>query len=220
MTVAARVVVVLVLMVVIVFVVVLVAVGLEFAVVVDHRGEIPVSALAATVVVMVVLVIVVVLVLVAFALLVAVVVMVVLVVVLEGGFVDVVVESGTVDRVEHEVGELVFLDVEDGAHEVELHEIVALEDAVVLDAVVHVDEVEGDSLAVFDIHCGFDVTEQTTGFALDEFPDLEKDVGKLGLRVGVPVLDGPCETGGGTVGFLDRGLFMLVLVLAHSSINP
>lgn len=212
-------VVVLVLMVVIV--VVLVAVGLEFSVVVDHRGEIPVSALTATVVVMVVLMVVVVVVLVlmlvAFALLVAV-VMVMLVVVLERGFVDVIVESGTVNRMEHEVGELIFLDIKDGAHEVELHEIVALEDAVVLDTVVHVDEVEGDSLAVFDIHCGFDVAKQTTGFALDEFPDLEKDVGKLGLRVGVPVLDGPGETGGCTVGLLDRGLF--VFVLAHSSINP
>lgn len=217
MTVAARVVVVLVLMVVIV--VVLVAVGLEFSVVVDHRGKIPVSALAATVVVMVVLMVVVmvVLVLMAFALLVAV-VMMMLVVVLERGFVDVVVESGTVNRVEHEVGELVFLNIKDGAHEVELHEIVALEDAVVLDTVVHVDEVKGDSLAVFDIHCGFDVAKQTTGFALDEFPDLEKDIGKLGLRIGVPVLDSPGETGGGTVGLLDRGLF--VFVLAHSSINP
>lgn len=204
MTVAARVVVVLMLMIVIV--VVLVSVGLEFAVIVDHRGEIPVSALAATVVVMVVVVAVVlmlVIVVVMFALLVAVVVMMVLVVMLEGGPVDMVVESGTIDRVEHEVGELVFLDVEDSAHEVELHEIVALEDAVMLDTVVHVDEIEGNPLAIFHIHCGFDVTQQTTGFSLDEFPDLEKDVGKLGFRVGVPVLDGTGESGGGTVGFLD-----------------
>jgi hypothetical protein len=133
--------------VVFVIMVMVVMVGTQFSVVIDHLGEL--VAVAASVLVLIVVVIIVTIIF----------VVVVMVVVLQRGFVDVVVESGVVDGVNHPVGELVLVDIEDCAHEVERNDIAAGKGSVVLDTVVHVDEVEGDSLAFLVDDRGFDMAE-------------------------------------------------------------
>ncbi len=141
-------------------------------------------------------------------------VMVVVMVVLQGLLVDVVVETGVVDGVDHPVGEFVLVDVEHGAHEVELDGVLPGQGPVVLHSVVHVDEVEGESLSVVDEDGGLDVAEQASGLALNEPSDGHEGVRHPGLGVGIPVVDGSGEAGGDSSGLLEGGL----LVLAHSII--
>jgi len=66
-------------------------------------------------------------------------------VVLEGFLVDVVVETGVVDCVNHPVEEFALFDIENCAHEVEVDNIATCQGTVMLDTVVHIDEVEGYS---------------------------------------------------------------------------
>ena len=159
-----------------VLMVVMVVFVAEVAVLVDHVCEavfvavaVRVVALLTVVVVMVVLVAltvgiiaflsVLMLVLVAVAVRVVTLAVIVVMVVFEAFLVDEVIDSGVVDSMEHLVGELVLVDIEDCAHEVEGHDIAAGKGSVVLDTVVHVDEVEGNSLAFLVDDCGFDVAE-------------------------------------------------------------
>ncbi len=159
-----------------VLMVVMVVFVAEVAVLVDHVCEavfvavaVRVVTLLTVVVVMVVLVAltvgiiaflsVLVLVLVAVAVRVVTLAVIVVMVMFEAFLVDEVVDSGVVDGVEHLVGELVLVDIEDCAHEVERNDIAAGKGSVVLDTVVHVDEVEGNSLAFLVDDCGFDVAE-------------------------------------------------------------
>ena len=184
--------------VVFVIMVMVVMVGTQFSVVIDHLGEL--VAVAASVLVLIVVVIIVTIIF----------VVVVMVVVLQRGFVDVVVESGVVDGVNHPVGELVLVDVQDGAHEVEFDKVAAGEGAVVLDTVVHVDEVEGEAGTVLDEYCAFDVPEEASRLPLNVLSDVHEDIRHPCLRIGVPVLDGAGEAGGDATGLVERGPFVIV----------
>ena len=121
-----------------VLMVVMVVFVAEVAVLVDHVCEAVFVAVAVRVVTLAVIVV---------------------MVVFEAFLVDEVIDSGVVDSMEHLVGELVLVDIEDCAHEVERNDIAAGKGSVVLDTVVHVDEVEGNSLAFLVDDCGFDVAE-------------------------------------------------------------
>ena len=133
--------------------------------------------------------------------------------------VDGVVEPGIIDGMQHDMGELVLIDVEDGAHEVELDLVLAGHGAVVLDPVVHVDEVQGYPGAVVLVDCGLDVAEKTARFALDVLSDGHQGIGEPCLGVGVEVEDLPGEAGGGAPGLLDGVLVMVLVLLAHSIIS-
>ena len=115
-------------------------------------------------------------------------------VVLEGLPVDGVVESGIVDGMEHLVGELVLVDIQDGAHEVEFHFVGTVHGTVVLDTVVHVDEVEGDTLSAVDVDSCLDVSQEASGLALYEFSDGHEGIGEPLLRIGVEVEDAAGES--------------------------
>ncbi len=194
-----------------VLVVMVVMVVAEVAVLIDHVREavfvavaVRVVALLTIVVVMVVLVAltvgiiaflsVLVDVLVAVAIRVVALLVVVVVLVLEALLVDEVVDSGVVDGVEHLVGELVLVHIEDCAHEVEGNDVAAGKGSVVLDTVVHVDEVEGDPLAFLVDDCGFDVTEEASRFALHILTDGKERIGEPCLGVGIEVEELAAET--------------------------
>jgi hypothetical protein len=133
--------------------------------------------------------------------------------------VDGVVEPGIIDGMQHDMGELVLIDVEDGAHEVELDLVLAGHGAVVLDPVIHVDEVQGYPGAVVLVDCGLDVAEKTARFALDVLSDGHQGIGEPCLGVGVEVEDLPGEAGGGAPGLLDGVLVVVLVLLAHSIIS-
>ena len=133
--------------------------------------------------------------------------------------VDGVVEPGIIDGMQHDMGELVLIDVEDGAHEVELDLVLAGHGAVVLDPVVHVDEVQGYPGAVVLVDCGLDVAEKTARFTLDVLSDGHQGIGEPCLGVGVEVEDLPGEAGGGAPGLLDGVLVVVLVLLAHSIIS-
>ncbi len=118
----------------------------------------------------------------------------VMVVSLEGFLVDEVIETRIVDGVEHLVGEVVFVDVEDSAHEVELDLVRAVHGPVVLDTVVHVDEVEGYSLSVLDVDCGFDMSQKAAGFTLNVFSDVHEGGGQLLFCISVEIEDAAGES--------------------------
>ena len=121
-------------------------------------------------------------------------VVVMMVMVLEGLPVDGVIESGIVDGMEHLVGELMLVDIQDGAHEVEFHFVGTVHGTVVLDTVVHVDEVEGDPLAAVDIDGCLDVSQEASGLALYELSDGHEGIGEPLLRIGVEVEDAAGES--------------------------
>ncbi len=133
--------------------------------------------------------------------------------------VDGVVEPGIIDGMQHDMGELVLVDVEDGAHEVELDLVLAGHGAVVLDPVVHVDEVQGYPGAVVLVDCGLDVAEEAARLALDVLSDGHQGIGEPRFGVGVEVEDLPGEAGGGAPGLLDGVLVMVLVLLAHSIIS-
>ncbi len=140
-----------------------------------------------------------------------VIVMVMVVMVVEGLGVDLIVETRIVYRMHHLVGEFVLVHIEDRTHEVEFHMIRTGERAVVLDPVVHVDEVESDSVPFLGVHGGLDVPEKASGLALHVFSDGHEGVRELHLRVGVEILDGSGESGGASARLLDGGVLVLLL---------
>ncbi len=139
--------------------------------------------------------------------------------------VQLVVQAGVVHGVVHPVLELVLVHIEDGAHEVEVDLLAGLEGAVVLDAVLHVGEVQGDSLALVVDDGGLDVAQEASGLVGDPLADLEQGLGEPGLRIGVEACDGPFQSDSASAGLLDGGRLVLmvvivvVLVLAHLIIS-
>ena len=115
-------------------------------------------------------------------------------VVLEGFPVDGVIETGIVDGMEHLVGELVLVDIQDGTHEVEFHFVGTVHGSVVLDSVVHVDEVEGDTLSAVDVDGCLDVSQEASGLALYELSDGHEGISEPLLRIGVEVEDATGES--------------------------
>ena len=138
-------------------------------------------------------------------------IVVVMVMVVEGLGVDLVVETRIVYRMHHLVGEFMLVHIEDRAHEVEFHMVRAGKGTVVLDPVVHVDEIEGDPVPFLGVHGGLDVPEKATGLALHVFSDGHEGVRELHLRIGVEILDGSGESGGASARLLDGGVLMLFL---------
>ncbi len=127
--------------------------------------------------------------------------------------VQLVVQAGVVHGVVHPVLELVLVHIEDGAHEVEVDLLAGLEGAVVLDAVLHVGEVQGDALALVVDDGGLDVAQEASGLVGDPLADLEQGLGEPGLRIGVEACDGPFQSDGASAGLLDGGRLMLVLMI-------
>ena len=179
--------------------------------------------------VMVVMVVLVIMVMVMVVMVVPVLVIVVVIMVVSAAafdlLVQLVVQAGVVHGVVHPVLELVLVHIEDGAHEVEVDLLAGLEGAVVLDAVLHVGEVQGDALALVVDDGGLDVAQEASGLVGDPLADLEQGLGEPGLRIGVEACDGPFQSDSASAGLLDGGRLMLmvvivvVLVLAHLIIS-
>ena len=140
--------------------------------------------------------------------------------------VQLVVETGVVYGVVHPVPELVFVDIEDGAHECEVDLLLGFECSVVLDTVVQVGQVECDTGAVIKCDGCLDVAEKTSGLLLHPLPDGQEGLGEPGLGVGVEAVDLTGESDCASSGLLDRCLLMIVVlmvvivvVLAHCIIS-
>ena len=127
--------------------------------------------------------------------------------------VELVVEPGVVDRMEHPVPELVLVNIQDGAHECEADLLHGLEGAVVLHAVLDVGEVQGDPVAVLVDDGGLDVAQQAPGFLGDPLADGQQGLGQPGLGVSIPSGDRSLETLGATAGDLEGGLLVLVVMV-------
>lgn len=199
---------------------VVMVVGPQLPVLVEKGAHVLVIMAAAPVMVLIIIVMVVMLML--FLLIMVVIlipVMVMMVMMLQRFRVDGVIEPGIIDGMQHDMGELVLVDVEDGAHEVELDLVLAGHGAVVLDPVVHVDEVQGYPGAVVLVDRGLDVAEEAARFALDVLSDGHQGIGEPRFGVGVEVEDLPGEAGGGAPGLLDGVLVMVLVLLAHSIIS-
>ncbi len=127
--------------------------------------------------------------------------------------VELVVEPGVVDRMEHPVPELVLVHIQDGAHECEADLLHGLEGAVVLHAVLDVREVQGDTVAVLVDDRGLDVAQQAPGFLGDPLADGQQGLGHPGLGIRVPSGDRSLETLGASAGDLEGGLLVIMLMV-------
>ncbi len=127
--------------------------------------------------------------------------------------VELVVEPGVVDRMEHPVPELVLVHIQDGAHECEADLLHGLEGAVVLHAVLDVREVQGDPVAVLVDDGGLDVAQQAPGFLGDPLADGQQGLGQPGLGIRVPSGDRSLETLGASAGDLEGGLLVIMLMV-------
>ena len=127
--------------------------------------------------------------------------------------VELVVEPGVVDRMEHPVPELVLVHIQDGAHECEADLLHGLEGAVVLHAVLDVGEVQGDPVAVLVDDGGLDVAQQAPGFLGDPLADGQQGLGQSGLGVRVPSGDRSLEALGASAGDLEGGLLVIMLMV-------
>ena len=127
--------------------------------------------------------------------------------------VELVVEPGVVDRMEHPVPELVLVHIQDGAHECEADLLHGLEGAVVLHAVLDVGEVQGDPVAVLVDDGGLDVAQQAPGFLGDPLADGQQGLGQPGLGVRVPSGDRSLEALGASAGDLEGGLLVIMLMV-------
>ncbi len=127
--------------------------------------------------------------------------------------VELVVEPGVVDRMEHPVPELVLVHIQDGAHECEADLLHGLEGAVVLHAVLDVGEVQGDPVAVLVDDGGLDVAQQAPGFLGDPLADGQQGLGQPGLGIRVPSGDRSLETLGASAGDLEGGLLVIMLMV-------
>ncbi len=127
--------------------------------------------------------------------------------------VELVVEPGVVDRMEHPVPELVLVHIQDGAHECEADLLHGLEGAVVLHAVLDVGEVQGDPVAVLVDDGGLDVAQQAPGFLGDPLADGQQGLGHPGLGIRVPSGDRSLETLGASAGDLEGGLLVIMLMV-------
>ena len=140
--------------------------------------------------------------------------------------VQLVVEAGVVYGMVHPVPELVFVDIEDGAHECEVDPLLGVECSMVLDTVVQVGQVECDTGAVIKCDGCLDVAEKTSGFLLHPLPDGQEGLCEPGLGVGVVAVDLSGEPDCASSRLLDGGLLvvvmlvlMIVVMLAHCIIS-
>lgn len=127
--------------------------------------------------------------------------------------VQLVVEAGVVDGMEHPVPELVLVHVEDGAHECEADLLHGFELAVAFDAVLDIRQVQGDPVPVLVDDGGLDVPEEASGFLGDPLADGHEGLAHPGLGVRVPSGDRPLEALGASSRDLQRGVLVLLVVV-------
>lgn len=127
--------------------------------------------------------------------------------------VQLVVEAGIVDGMEHPVPELVLVHVEDGAHECEADLLHGFELAVAFDTVLDIRQVQGDPVPVLVDDGGLDVPEEASGFLGDPLADGHKGLAHPGLGIRVPSGDRPLEALGASSRDLQRGVLVLLVVV-------
>lgn len=164
----------------------------------------------------VVMVVIVVVMVVASALMVVVMLMIVIVAMAFHMLVQLVVEAGVIDRMEHPVSEFVFVDVQDRAHEREADLLHRFELSVALDSVLDIGQIEGDPLSVLIDDGGFDVSEEASRLLGDPLSDGHEGLGHPRLGIRVPSRDGSLEAFGASSGDLERGVLVLVMVVASA----
>ena len=139
--------------------------------------------------------------------------MVVIVAVAFDVLVQLVVEAGVVDGMEHPVPELVLVHVEDGAHECEADLLHGFELAVAFDTVLDIRQVQGDPVPVLVDDGGLDVPEEASGFLGDPLADGHEGLAHPGLGIRVPSGDRPLEALGASSRDLQRGVLVLLVVV-------
>lgn len=127
--------------------------------------------------------------------------------------VQLVVEAGVVDGMEHPVPELVLVHVEDGAYECEADLLHGFELAVAFDTVLDIRQVQGDPVPVLVDDGGLDVPEEASGFLGDPLADGHKGLAHPGLGIRVPSGDRPLEALGASSRDLQRGVLVLLVVV-------
>jgi hypothetical protein len=130
----------------------------------------------------------VVLVLMAVALLVMV-VMVMIVAVAFDVLVELVVEPRVLKGMVHDVLQLMFVDIENGAHEREVDLLLRFQVAMFLDPVAEVGQVECDPATVVEGYGRLDVAEERASFGFDPFAHLKEGLGESCLRIRVVAVD-------------------------------
>ena len=106
----------------------------------------------------------------------AVMVMMVMIMVMTVAFdmlIDLVEESAVIYCVVHPVLELMFIDIENSAHECEIDFFLGIEVSVLLDSIAHISEIVCDTGTVIERNCSFDVSEHRTSFLLYPLTNLE-----------------------------------------------
>jgi len=103
--------------------------------------------------------------------------------------IDLIEQSAVVDRVIHDVLELVLIDVEHRAHECEVDLLLRLEVPVLLDTVPEVCEVVCDAGSVIERDGCLDVPEHGASLLLDPFAYLEHGLREPCLGICVPASD-------------------------------
>ena len=127
--------------------------------------------------------------------------------------VQLVVEAGVVDGMEHPMPELVLVHVEDGAHECEADLLHGFELAVAFDTVLDIRQVQGDPVPVLVDDSGLDVPEEASGFLGNPLADGHEGLAHPGLGVRVPSGDRPLEALGASSRDLQRGVLVLLVVV-------
>ncbi len=137
----------------------------------------------------------------------------VVVMVVDGRRVEPIFDAALIDGVHHYVQQLVLVDVQYCAHEVETGIIHRGQGAVVFDAVVHIYQVQGDAPAVLVEDGGLNMTKQATRFALDKLADLYEHVGEAGLSVRIEVFEGTGQTDRNAAGLFHRSVLVVFMVV-------
>ncbi len=100
--------------------------------------------------------------------------------------IDLVEESAVIYCVVHPVLELMFIDIENSAHECEIDLLLGIEVSVLLNSVAHISEIVCDTSTVIERNCSFDVSEHRASFFLYPFTNLEHCSCESCFSIGVP----------------------------------
>ena len=101
-------------------------------------------------------------------------------------FIDFVEESTVIHCMVHPVLELMFIDIENGAHECEIDLLLGIEVSVLFNSVAHISEIVCDTSTVIERNCSFDVSEHRASFFLYPFTNLEHCSCESCFSIGVP----------------------------------
>ncbi len=132
--------------------------------------------------------------------------------------VQLVVEAGVVDRMEHPVPQFVLVDVQDGAHECEADLLHRFQGSVVLHSIVDVCEVQGDAFAVLVDDGGLDVSEEASRLLGDPLADGHQGLGHPGLGISIPSRDRSLEAFGASACDIEGGLLVIMVVIVAAAL--